>query len=270
MSAPSHIRLLVVDDSPADFELALRWLRHAGFEVRGVRVDTVPALEQALASHWDAILVDYHVPGLEIVTTLERLASELPTTPLLVISGAVGEEAAAEVMRAGARDLVLKDNLMRLGPALERELLEAALREEREAELEEALRCFHEAFDRAPIGMARVDLEGYLLEVNDALCTMLGHPREGLLRLRYRDVLAEEDQRVWNELVHAVSAGALDTLQSEYRFRSSDGRGVDVLVALTLVRGRTGEPLHFFLQIQDISAQKELERRLLQAGGLAT
>jgi PAS domain S-box-containing protein len=258
----SHIRLLVIEDVPADYELALRWLAHAGFSVRAQRVDSAEQLERALRLEWEAFLVDYHVPGIDILPTIERLARDFPTTPLLVVSGAVGEETVAEVLRAGARDLLLKENLTRLGPALERELVEAALRAEREAELEEALRAFHEAFDRAPIGMARIDLGGYWLEVNDALCSMLGYPREVLLGLRYHDILDAEHRGEWDELVQSIRSGALETLQLERRFVRDDGRMVEVLVALTLVRGRDRQPLHFFLQLQDITAQKALEREL--------
>jgi PAS domain S-box-containing protein len=261
----SHIRLLVVEDAPADYELALRWLAQAGFSVRAERVDSAAELERALQSKWEAFLVDYHVPGIEILPTIERLARDFPTTPLLVVSGAVGEETAAEVLRAGARDLVLKDNLTRLGPALERELVEAALREQREAELEEALRRFHEAFDRAPTGMARIDLQGHWLEVNDALCSMLGYRREALLALSYRDVLHERHHRDWNELVRAISSGKLERLQMERHFLHGDGRTLDILVALTLVRDRDRRPLHVFLQLQDITAQKQLEQELQEA-----
>src|ERR1051326_1015114 len=88
---------------------------------------------------WDVILCDYSMPHFNALSALELLKEMKLDIPFIIISGTVGETTAVEVMRAGAQDYMMKDNLVRLVPTIERELHEAANRRAR-WRTEEALR----------------------------------------------------------------------------------------------------------------------------------
>ena len=126
-----ELRLLIVDDSADDRELLIHALRGSGLQFAWREVATDHAFNEALAEPWDAILCDYHMPAFDAFRALEIVKQRDLDLPFILISGALGEEAAAAVMRAGAHDFFLKGRLARLRPAIERELAEARGRVEK-------------------------------------------------------------------------------------------------------------------------------------------
>lgn len=134
------IRVLLVEDSEADAALLLRELERDGYEVVARRVQTGPELSAALdSSSWDIVLSDYALPQFSGSEALAMIKARGLDLPFIIVSGTVGEEAAVEAMRGGAHDYVLKQSLVRLCPAIERELREAALRAERRRMQEQLL-----------------------------------------------------------------------------------------------------------------------------------
>ena len=124
MSIPLHA--LVVEDSEDDVFLLIRHLQLGGFQVDWDRVETEEELKKALHEKtWDIVFSDFSLPhfsGLDAMRVLRESGIE---TPAILVSGAIGEEIAVEAMKSGAQDYVLKDNLTRLIPSLERTLREA-------------------------------------------------------------------------------------------------------------------------------------------------
>ncbi len=138
--------MLVVDDNPDDATLILRQLSRAGLVVTSTRADTAPGVEAALAERIpDVVISDYNMPGFRAEDALEQVRARDADIPFILVSGQVGEEKAAALMRAGVRDFVLKDRLTRLAPAVQRELREAADRRQRRR-AEAALRDSEERF----------------------------------------------------------------------------------------------------------------------------
>ncbi|MEW6057047.1 MAG: response regulator [Bdellovibrionota bacterium] len=120
------IRVLLVEDSEDDALLVIRALERNGYKVFHERVDTAESFEAALTSkQWDIVISDYSLPGFDGVTALAIAKRRRFDLPFLIVSGTVGEETAVEAMRAGANDYLIKGNLLRLGPTVERELREA-------------------------------------------------------------------------------------------------------------------------------------------------
>lgn len=134
------LKVLIVDDVADDAELVALALRRGGFQPQYRRVETREDMAAALAAEaWDLIIADHAMPrfsGLEALALAREQAQDLP---FILVSGNIGEEVAVAAMKAGAHDYVLKQNLARLAPAVDRELREARLRQERRRE-EEALR----------------------------------------------------------------------------------------------------------------------------------
>ena len=122
------LQLLLVEDSSDDAELILRELHHAGYEPRWTRVDTEPGFLAELQKTSDIILADYVLPEFSGMRALELLRASGRDIPFILISGTVGEDVAVEAMRHGATDYLLKDRLVRLGPAIERALKEKKMR----------------------------------------------------------------------------------------------------------------------------------------------
>lgn len=140
MNTPEKLRLLNIEDSEDDSLLLRHHLTRAGYQLTFRRVDTPEQLDAALNENtWDIAISDYVMPRFSALAALKQLKQRGIDLPFIVVSGAVGEETAVVAMRAGACDYMMKDNLTRLVPAIERELLESAHRHERK-QAEHALR----------------------------------------------------------------------------------------------------------------------------------
>ncbi|AFZ59080.1 EAL domain-containing protein [Anabaena cylindrica FACHB-243] len=132
-----QIKILIVEDNLDDAELMVLELEAANYKVVYQRVDTIEAMIAALESQeWDVILTDYSMPQFSAVAALSLIKLRKLDTPFIVVSGSIGEEIAVKLMRDGAHDYLLKHNLTRLAPAIERELREAKVRCERKQALE--------------------------------------------------------------------------------------------------------------------------------------
>ncbi|MCB9561849.1 MAG: response regulator [Kofleriaceae bacterium] len=128
MSRP--LRVLFIEDTEDDMLLVLRELRRGGFAPDWLRVQDAAELSTALAEAWELVLCDFTLPGFGPMAALEQVRERRGDVPFIVVSGTIGEEAAVELLRAGAHDFVLKDRLARLVPAVDRELREALNRVE--------------------------------------------------------------------------------------------------------------------------------------------
>ena len=148
------LSLLLIEDSDLDAAHLLLELRRAGYEPEVTRVETREQLEAVLRKRpFDIIISDYHLPRFSAPEALDMVRLSGIDTPFIVVSGAIGEETAAELMRAGAHDYLLKHRLTRLGVAVDRELNQAAARHaKRRAES-----LFHSVLRAAPLPAVLVD-----------------------------------------------------------------------------------------------------------------
>jgi two-component system cell cycle sensor histidine kinase/response regulator CckA len=131
MGIPLH--LLIVEDSEDDAALLLRELQRGGYDVHYDRVDTPAAMISALENQkWDLVLSDHSMPHFTGVDALRVLRAKGSRIPFIFVSGTIGEETAVSALKNGAQDYLMKANLKRLVPAVQRELREAEQRQERE------------------------------------------------------------------------------------------------------------------------------------------
>jgi DNA-binding NtrC family response regulator len=134
------LNVLIVDDSEDDALLIARRIRKAGYDVRFRRVETAEGMIDALGSDsWHAVIADVNLPCFSADAALDVYHRVQCDLAFIVVSGAVSEETAVSLLKAGAHDFVLKSNLARLVPALERERRDAEMRTAKRA-AEEALR----------------------------------------------------------------------------------------------------------------------------------
>ncbi|HTA02843.1 MAG TPA: response regulator, partial [Streptosporangiaceae bacterium] len=140
------VRALIIDDSDDDALLIVTHLRRGGIELTYERAETMQAIAETLTARPpDIVLCDYNLPGFSAQDALRMLQDSGLDASFILVSGAVGEETAAAIMKAGAHDFILKDRLSRLVPAVERELRDAQVRRQRRG-AEAALRHSEERF----------------------------------------------------------------------------------------------------------------------------
>jgi PAS domain S-box-containing protein len=168
----------MLEDSAADADLILHELSHGGYEPAYRRVESHVGMMEAIRDEvWEIALVDYNVGSETALETLGLLAELDLDLPVILISGVIGEEEAADVLRAGARDFVNKGNLMRLVPAITRELEQVESRR-RERLGEEALRQSEQrlrlALQAGGMGSWEWDLVTGILHWSETLESMFG------------------------------------------------------------------------------------------------
>jgi diguanylate cyclase (GGDEF)-like protein len=130
--AEGRLRVLVIEDLEDDALLLVRELSQAHYKPHWRRVDTPEMLAAALdGEEWDIIFADHSMPHFSGVRALTLVRERGLDTPFIFVSGTIGEDTAVAAMKAGAQDYIMKGNLKRLLPAVERELREAQLRRER-------------------------------------------------------------------------------------------------------------------------------------------
>jgi PAS domain S-box-containing protein len=173
-----QLRVLLIEDSDFDATLLLRMLRKGGYELQSERVETREQLKEALKERWDLIIADYNLPQFSAPDALEVVKSTGRDIPFIIVSGAIGETTAVAAMKAGAHDYLMKGNLARLLPVIDRELREAENRAgkrlAKEALLESELR-YRLVWEAATDAAVLFDREGKVLFANPAVEEIFGY-----------------------------------------------------------------------------------------------
>jgi PAS domain S-box-containing protein len=193
------INLLIVEDSEYDAILLAHELRKTGIELNMERVQTAKEMQAALAAkNWDAVISDYNLPAFSAPKALEVLRQSGKDLPFVVVSGAIGEETAVEIMRSGAHDYLMKGNLNRLAEVLRREIRDARGRvESRRAEIalkvsEKQLRLL---FERSNDAIFIVEKQtGRYLDANKAAEKITGRTVHELKTFTVADITPQEAQ----------------------------------------------------------------------------
>lgn len=131
----------------------------------------------------------------------------------------------------------------------------------REKRLIESEIRFRNAFEKSPIGMALVTLEGRFIDLNQAYCKSTGYSFEELKSLTFMDITHPEDLELDLHYVHKVMEGEINDYQIEKRYIHKNGSNIWVILSVSLVRDFENNPLYFIAQIQDITKRKEAEEK---------
>jgi PAS domain S-box-containing protein len=243
-----------------------RHLSQAGYDIISERVETAEAMKAALETkQWQVILCDYSLPQFNALGAL-ALAREMEADlPFIIVSGTIGEPVAVEAMRAGAHDYLMKDNLVRLVPTVERELQEAENRRARR-EAEEQLHLQSVAMESAANAIMITDENGEIIWVNYAFTETSGHSKDEVLGRNPRFLKSgKQDQAFYQDMWDTILAGKIwhNTLIN----RRKDGTFNHEDMTITPIRDNSGKRTHFVAIKHDIT-EKTLAQVALQASEL--
>ena len=238
------LRVLHLEDSDLDHELALAHLQRAGLQVIAKRIESRSEFAAELqGDDWDLILSDYNLPGFSGLQALDMLRASGRLLPFILVSGEIGEDTAVEAMRNGASDYLLKNNLSRLAPAMENAIEAAEARlaratadaelqasRQRLAELAQHLQTSVELERSAIAREIHDDVGGSLTALNFDLAWIARHAGSEPVRARALSALEtvthaiEASQRIMHNLRPAILeqglVAALHWMASRYEKRT--------------------------------------------------
>ncbi|MBW4487429.1 MAG: PAS domain S-box protein [Trichocoleus desertorum ATA4-8-CV12] len=221
------LRALIVEDSEDDTELLVIELEQQGYDPIYERVDTTKAMQAALEQNsWDVIICDYSMPQFSAPAALALLQARDLDIPFIIVSGTIGEDIAVAAMKAGAHDYLIKGNLARLVPAIERELREA---QEREAlrQAQKALRENEERFrsliENALDLIVVLAIDGTIHYSSPSSKSLLGYNSEAIAATNIFQYMHPEDVSNVQHLLQDVIAQPGVTATTEFRCQHQDG-----------------------------------------------
>jgi len=266
------IRILHLDDSAYDVELIRETLASEHLDCEIVQVKGQKDFENAIChSSFDLILSDYSVPNYNGFAALDFARSKSSAIPFILVSGTLGEEEAVESLKNGATDYIVKQRLIRLGPAIRRAMDDAKAVLERKR-TEDELRKSEERFQLVARATNDViwdwDIGANTVWWSDAFQRVFGDRREelepGIESWRNR-LHPDDEKRVLTEIEEAISAGD-QIWSSEYRFRGNNGEYSHILDLGHWIHDVSGKSVRMISAMLDMTERKKTEESLRQRG----
>lgn len=262
------LRLLVIEDSEDDVLLLTRELKRGGYEPVFERVETVPGMKAALErGNWDIIISDYIMPQFSGLAALEVLAKSGLDIPFIIVSGKIGEDIAVEAMRAGAHDYIVKGNLARLIPAVERELREVEIRQKRkkaEDDLRESENKFSAIAATATDAIIIVDNEGNISYWNPSAEKIFGYSAQDAIGRPLHRFLAPQKSSARYEkgFSEFVKGGIRPAIGNIVEFSAVRKEGTEFPIEVSLSALELKNRWHAVAIIRDITDRKRAEEEL--------
>ncbi len=242
-----------------------RELRHGGLDVITLCVETEPEFVAALVEFRpDIVLSDYSLPSFNGMDALQLVQQHSPTTPLIIVTGSLTEETAAECIKAGAADYVLKEHLARLLPAVRGALERQRLAEDKrqvEEELRESEERYRLIFDRGLDAVLLTAPDGTIFAANPAACLMFGREESEICELGRSAIIDATDPRLAAALAVRARTGSFS---GELTGLRRDGAKFPVEVSSSVFADRAGN-LRTSMIIRDLTEHKRAEAALLQS-----
>lgn len=264
-----NLRVLFVEDSEDDMMLELIELKQAGYTVDSIRVQDAAALENALQDSWDLVLSDYNMPSFSGKDALQIIQEHKLDVPFILVTGMIGEIAAVNMMKSGAHDYILKDNMARLVPAVQRELKEAQIRKEHQ-ESQQALQQNEQRLLLAlnASGQAPWDLNLLTMQstVSEEHANMLGYKLNEFDRTEkaFAESLHPEDRDRVFAAFNTYLSGESSSYQQEFRMKTKSGAWKWIYSMGEIVsRDKNNKPLRMVGTHTDIDERKLTEATLV-------
>jgi PAS domain S-box-containing protein len=260
------LRVLLIEDSDFDATLLIRMLAKGGYDLHHERIETADQLRDALQKEWDLIIADYNLPQFSAPDALEMVKGTGRDVPFIIVSGAIGETTAVAAMKAGAHDYLMKGNLARLLPVIERELREAHNREGkrqttealRESELRHRL-----VWETATDAVILFDAEGKIQFANPAVEEIFNYKPAELIG-REVFVLQPESQQ-WSQQAGLRRYLRFAAPGRNWRARETLGvksNGTEFPVEAAFSNIHVDQRVLFVVFFRDVTERKRAEQEL--------
>ena len=269
-----HLDVLFLEDSEDDVLLVVRQLVKGGWQIDSLRVETPDAFRAALIDkRWDLVISDYSLPGLNALMAIHIFKEIGPDIPFLVVSGAVGEETAVEVLKSGAHDVLIKNNLARLIPAVDRELREASERRARR-KAEESLAAseikFRRIVETAHEGIWLLDRDGRTTYMNRRMADMLALDPSETADATLVPFLSEAKvAETITRYLHGKTDGT-QTFRAQCRLRRKDDSALWGMLAFHSIVDENGSCLGHLATIFDVTEHRRLQEQLMVSDRMAS
>jgi diguanylate cyclase (GGDEF)-like protein/PAS domain S-box-containing protein len=269
VTMPLPLRILLVEASEVDSVLIQKRLKDAAFELDLVRVETASALRRELDDGtWDVVLSDYELPGFSGFDALRLVRGHDSDLPFVLVAGAISEERVAALLRDGANDYVLKDNLVRLVPVVMHAMREAAVRRERRV-AEEALARSEELYrvvvDGSLDGIAIHSMDDTIVFANQRAAQILGYASADLIIGTSSSSHVPPDSRAH---VAGITRRLVETgigMLTEIVLVRADGARITIESSRNLIRDQRGAPTGIVAIFRDVTERKWAEQALRQS-----
>lgn len=271
MSAPANpkipLRVLIVEDSEFDARMLVSLLRKGGYDLFFERVETAESFTRALETRpWDLVLADYNLPDFSAPVALQMLQNHNLDLPFIIISGGIGEDIAVAAMKAGANDYLMKGQLARLVPAVERELREAAHRQARrhaEQAVRESELRYRLLWETATDAVLLMDTDSVICFANPAVEKVFGYPAEELIGRNLTLLLPERVQPEHKaEFARALHSGVVLSRKRMVETVGLRKQGEEVLIEIAFNDMELQGRRWFVAFIRDITERKRAEQEL--------
>jgi PAS domain S-box-containing protein len=261
------LRVLLVEDSEDDALLTLLELRKGGFQTEWERVDTRSGMERVLAENtWDLVICDHLMPSFSSAGALDVMRKRSLDLPFIIVSGVAPEDLVTAAMRQGAHDFISKGNLVRLVPAVLRELKEAALRQDRRriesrlVQSEARMAILAAAVEQVAEAIAIAGPDGVITYANPSFEALTGFTGAQVQGCGLGEVLGHPD--VAGAVTQAVRGSSWEGRLSLLL----EGRSAqEVDATFSPVRGSGQSVKNLVAVLRDVTKEVELERQLRQA-----
>lgn len=257
------LNVLVVEDSENDALLVLEELRRKNFSPLHQRVQTAGEMTAALQRRpWDVVISDYVMPNFSGPDALLLLREKGPDIPFIVVSGTYGEEAAVHMMKAGANDYIVKGNLSRLAPAIEREMNAAKSRRAR-LKAEENSRLLAAIVESTDDAIYATNLDGSVASWNHAAETIFGYRADEIIGRSIAMLFPSDKRDELIGLMERINKGEHVGIYESHRVRK-DGYIVPVSTTVSPVKDADGNIAGSSAITRDISERIQADEERAQ------
>jgi PAS domain S-box-containing protein len=258
-----QLRVLIVEDSVNDTFFIVRELQRGGCQVEFERVETPLTMQSALkVGNWDLIISDYLMPHFGGAAALALYKQSGSDVPFIVVSGALGDEIAVEMLKYGAHNFVSKDNLPRLVPVVIQEMRAAQDRRiRRETETTAAyLASLIESCDDAIIGKS---LDGTVVSWNNGAERLYGYAASEMIGRPLALLVPSYRPQELPEILEKVKRGERVESLETVRLRK-DGTPVEVSLTVSPVKDAVGRIIGASAISRDITRRKQEETEKIE------